>query len=301
MKELIFYNHFNNGDIHLSRGFIKVLTEKMNLLGVKCFYAHKNNLALLKDINVTPAPHLLPNLSTDPIFIGDKNSDQVFLNTWYAADKFSAMNRYGLSFDCLYSIFNHFTKNILEMDLSEIRSNPMDFFPDINFSMYDINNIDSWATKNINVRKVFISNGPTLSGQGSAVNFTPVLNYLAKKYKDIMFITTSYDPALQGCSNVINSVDIIGRAGFDLNENAYLSTKCNLILGKSSGPFTFSFIKKNLFEIGQTFISFSNLSYPHKFWLSEMFAPTIEYKSKIINQDVADINYAARLIEENIP
>ena len=42
----------------------------------------------------------------------------------------------------------------------------------------------------------------------------------------------------------------------DLNEISYLSTFCDVIIGKESGPFAFCTIKDNLMNENKTFINF---------------------------------------------
>jgi len=47
--ELIFYNNYHNGDIHLSRNFVKDIIKKTNY--DKYSYIHNNSSTILKDIN----------------------------------------------------------------------------------------------------------------------------------------------------------------------------------------------------------------------------------------------------------
>jgi hypothetical protein len=48
--------------------------------------------------------------------------------------------------------------------------------------------------------------------------------------------------------------DIIQQEGCDLNEISYLSTFCNMIIGRGSGPQTFSITKRNLNDPDKIFV-----------------------------------------------
>jgi hypothetical protein len=50
--------------------------------------------------------------------------------------------------------------------------------------------------------------------------------------------------------------DIIKVENSDLNEISYLSTFCDIIVGRSSGPFTFSNVKENIFDGNKAFLCF---------------------------------------------
>lgn len=295
---IVFYNNFHLGDIHLSRSLVKRISSFFKNEH-NFFYAHKNHKDLLKDIQfVTYLSGVINICPIEPSsFI---KNHELYFNTWYAANKFEYMNKYGLSFDCLYHLFDDVCQKELNIKLSEISSNILDFFPDIDFYYFEKSKIDQWCIDNPQ-RKVFISNGAVLSGQASNFSMAPVINSLATNYPDILFIITNHDGTLNNLSNIIESKKIIHKNDFDLNENAYLSTKCNLIVGRSSGAFTFAFNKTNLFGVGQTFISFSNLNYNKKFWLGDSFADHLEYKSKIISHNTSNINEVYRIIQENLP
>ena len=49
-KKLIFYNNFHNGDIHVSRDFVKDIVSKINFS--EAIYYHENSYTILKDIEV---------------------------------------------------------------------------------------------------------------------------------------------------------------------------------------------------------------------------------------------------------
>jgi hypothetical protein len=58
--------------------------------------------------------------------------------------------------------------------------------------------------------------------------------------------------------NVVFTNDIIKSNECDLNEISYLSTFCDIIVGRNSGPFCFASTKNNLKDPNKTFYAFGN-------------------------------------------
>jgi hypothetical protein len=61
--------------------------------------------------------------------------------------------------------------------------------------------------------------------------------HLSRKYEDYDFFITSDENVV--LPNVFYVKDVHKQSGKDLNINAYLATYCDIIVGRSSGPFTF--------------------------------------------------------------
>jgi hypothetical protein len=81
-----------------------------------------------------------------------------------------------------------------------------------------------------------------------------VIEYIASKYPNYLAITThKIDSSLE---NIKYSGDIIQNEGQDLYEISHLSEFCDLIVGRSSGPFTFTNTKKNFFDPSKKFLCF---------------------------------------------
>jgi hypothetical protein len=263
-------------------------------------YYHKNDNNLLADIDDTEHIKTIDLHEHNGVVIRD---GAIFINTWYAQKQFHYMNRYGITFDCLYSIFDDACKTYFDFSLSEIEPDPSKWFPTINFSKFDI----SHAKQKLDICKeqlVLVSNGNALSGQAENFSMLPAICNLAKKYHGIVFILTNRESNFNHhqYDNIFYSSDLIKKNGFDLNENAFISTYCKTIIGRASGAQTFSMIQENLFDHPKNFICFSNLGQPKEnaFWLSELFKDKIQYKSKIIVSNITDSSSVENLIESNI-
>jgi hypothetical protein len=72
-----------------------------------------------------------------------------------------------------------------------------------------------------------------------------------------IFICTTRDRWDSELNNIVFTDDIFQQE-CDINEIAYLSTKCTLIVGKNSGPYMFTHIKENIIDSSKIFISLSH-------------------------------------------
>lgn len=257
INNIVFVNYFHNGDIHFSRSFVKYTANLFNKKGYNCRYFHKNSPSLLNDINIKH--DLICSLNSEKI-LSKQIGDTIYLSTWYGVESFRFMNTYGgTTFNCLYHIFeDHISKYIPEYLEQYQNEDKKLFFPEIDYSKFSINNIKSWILKDFR-KKILISNGNTLSGQSENVNMDELIDTLSSKFPDILFIPTNATKIVK--DNVIKSSEIIGPVigNCDLNEVSFLSTFCDIIIGKCSGTYSFSMTRYNMFERDCTFVAFSNL------------------------------------------
>ena len=279
MKKLIFYNHFHCGDLHVSRSFINDIKSRKK---IDMMYYHQNDFEILKDIKIEQCN----KLNND--FIKDKNLYEIdnilYFNTWYYSVQ-ESYKKYGCSLKTLYINFSYLYEKIgLELlDMSN-------YIPEINFSEYNISNVDLFFKNNKFSKYVFVSNGNVLSGQSKNFDFDPIIDILSDKYKNILFLMSNKSNIKK--SNVIQTRDIINKSGNDLNENSYISTFCDLIIGRSSGSFTFSIIKENIFNNKLKYIDISNID--PKFGLdncisNDKFIEIKDYDMNIILNKIQNI------------
>jgi hypothetical protein len=97
-----------------------------------------------------------------------------------------------------------------------------------------------------------------MSGQAPAVDFDAITLSLADTFPQITFLLTNPGTIkiqknnVFYCDEIINSPIKIN----DLNEISYISTRCKLIVGRSSGPYSFSITEKNV--PGKKFVCICN-------------------------------------------
>ena len=79
----------------------------------------------------------------------------------------------------------------------------------------------------------------------------------SETHKDVTFLITNKTNI--NADNVFYTGDVIGDVGgCDLNEIGYISSVCDVIVGRSSGPFTFAQNKITLDDSSKTFVSFTD-------------------------------------------
>jgi hypothetical protein len=136
-----------------------------------------------------------------------------------------------------------------------------EYIPTINYSQYEIGGIKVRQSKNI-----MVCNGDVMSGQAKNFNINQVVLDLAKKHKDCDFyVTQSIDTDMPNIidANAMTKVSSKARASTDssrsnLNELSFLSTMCDVIVGRGSGPFCFTTVKENLHNPNKTLMCFGN-------------------------------------------
>ena len=252
--KICFYNNHNNGDIHYTREFIKDI---MDLLPLNEYYfCHNRSKRLIMDLKIDQILNnpVLNNSShiNSSIF---KIDDILYINTWVGQGnyKYIVKCRNSCSLYSFYELFNDIY-SFLNIQIKDISY----YIPDISYGIYDINNIDSFMENNY-AHKILISNGDVKSGQSSNFDFNPIIYNIAEEYKNIQFILTDKKNQIVK-DNIFYTGDIIkSDKDSDLNEISYISTFCDIIIGRSSGPYTFSVVKKNLLNSEKIFIGFTNL------------------------------------------
>jgi hypothetical protein len=234
---------------------------------------------VLKDMNVTYVPLPSPLSHKNHIIVND---DIVFINTWVGAYFDMGLkhtNECTLRF--LYEIYRGIYHTVSDLFDVQIKLESIDkYFPLCNYSKLDVCNIDNWLNQNTQ-KKVLISNGPCHSGQcdfnGDMVE---IINLMAEQRKDLIFIVTQ--KIKNDHDNVVCTSDITKIADFDLNEISYLSTHCDIIIGRNSGPLCFCSTKENLNDPKKTFFSFGTRE-------TDCLTYGIKTQSKQIFQKYTDI------------
>lgn len=255
MNKLIFYNNHNNGDIHYVREFIKDIINKTSF--DEYHFLHMRNPKILGDIQ---------NLNNGPLneFCRMNSHFHVINNDTYVNTHLEGLHdiMYEKIKDVDLPVFYNYFINIYNKLKIKIESNRDFYVPDIDYSCFKINKIDEYISKNSNI-KILISNGNVQSNQSPNFDFVNIIEDLSNEYPDIHFILTDKKDILKK-DNVLYTSDIINEL-FDLNEISYLSTFCQMIIGRSSGPYCFTQVKQNLNNSDKIYIFIGN-NYSDGIW-----------------------------------
>ena len=305
-RKIVFFNNLHNGDLNFSRGFVNYIVKNFKY---EFEYHHIKDKNILKDLDVKFINEdFLKEYNHARFFTKD---NVLYLNTWIGAENHNYMFKYGLTFDCIYKIFNDTMKECLDTSLDGI--DPSKLFPAINFSKFNISNVDKWILDHKNSKKVYISNGYVESCQCDNSNWNSLIIYFANKHKDIDFLISNKIEPLINLKNVFYTGDIINSSCCDLNENGYISTFCDLIIGRASGAGEFARNTTNLFERNCNIITFSNMQtsigrdlavheaeIDDQFVLGEFFRNKIQFSSNCINYKNHNIDFAMSILEDYI-
>lgn len=232
-KTILFQNELHNGDIHMSRSYVMDL---MSILGENnYYYHHRNNPRILIDIeglNTVSNPEEL------------HQSPDLIISTWIGQFSFDSQGNWigpfgGCNFVNYYNVMRGVYQSIGVLD----RMKPIDFYyPRIDYSKFKIQGIDKYFSGQ-NRTHILVCNNHVNSGQAHG-SMASLVHHLSSTFPDHVFVLSNRlpdedDVCLENviyASNIINDPSI----SFDMNEISYIAKNCIAIIGRSSGPYSFS-------------------------------------------------------------
>jgi len=287
IENLVFYNHWQNGDIHVSREFVKLIVKSIKANNY-LYLTHKSP-ELLKDIPEINVENVgIEYLDNDSPFMWNLHTRTLCLNTWYGVSP-NFKNTASCTIDTLFSLFSAHIKKTLNVTLNPMKIK--EFVPSVNYGYFDISNINDYVENNRR-KKVLVCNGAVVSKQAKNFSFNNIITKMALDFQNVDFIMTEKFHC--SVDNIKFTDSIIQKSGNDLNEISYLSTFCDLIVGRSSGPYIYAMVKENLFNPNKTFLCFSD-DEEIAYWSNdrEMF----DCKT-VWSNDYSEDNVAAKIIEQ---
>jgi len=236
-----FYNNFNNGDIHFSRTLISLI--KDNYPNCEYNFLHKNKKGLLKDL-----PYI-NEIDLDDKCVQNKSvtfyDDTIYINTWYGQNDCSFFRQGG---GCTLTTANAIVHHIFWQLNKTITFNEENLYPTIDFNQITLPEVKVGF-------KVLICNNNSLSGQANNINLDQMIDVVSDLYPEIIFYVT--DKINVNKNNIIFTSDVTNVLP-DLLEISYISTKCNIIIGRGSGPYSFSILLQNVKDETKTFLGLCN-------------------------------------------
>lgn len=245
LNSVTFFNNCNNGDVHVSRTFVRDLTSKV--IAREYRYAHKNSPRLLLD---QPWLKIIPPQDYPDVEVA-RTGDDVIINTWYGCMG-GRFNIHWCHFDSLWNLFRAAYDHLL----LPMPQNKVDFLPKIDYSAFYLEGVNRFFHMRGKKPSILVVNSACHSNQATNFDMSPAIAELSRRYPTYDFLVTDRCPATG--PNIFYTPDIIGLQGSDLNENSYISTKCKMIIGRSTGAFTFSLTKDNLLDPNKIFVGISN-------------------------------------------
>jgi hypothetical protein len=291
-QRIVFFSHWNNGDVYLTRPLVRFLMKA--LPGRKFSYAHTCAPDMLADIDgleYDPSP--LARLPNQPRWGIDAPSSTVYINMWVGqiGTYYVFLPQFGGSHSIalVQYVFAEQMRDLFYLDAPPVTQ----CIPVVDYKRFFIGEIDKFVAQDRR-RKILISNGKVLSGQAQNFDFTPIVDHLSRKFPDLLFIPTA--PMNLPRPNVIQSADIIKKGRPDLNETGYLSMFCDVIVGRSSGPYTFSVNPHNL-SLPKKFVCFCNRQGEATYGLDD---PIFNAKCSFTYSNNYDPASMIRIIEQSL-
>lgn len=258
IKRVAFYNKAHVGDLHLTRQYVKMFPKWFP--AYEFIYLHSYSPDILKDIEIpivkpsdVPGFEALPHEGSG---VYNKDSETIFLNTWvYSCGNFEFCTfQSGEKLMELY--FNWLVKN--EKDKTIVPDFPFPkLLPSIDYRKagVDVEKILQYFQQQ-KVASIFLCNNYSRNNQAYSDN----LNFFALKLANIfdvnICLTNKVIPILSH-SKIVYIEEIFNLQGFSLNSLSYFSTYCPVIIGRGSGPFTFSEVIDNLDKV------WISMTFPH--------------------------------------
>lgn len=256
ISNVVFYNHWHNGDLFLPKAYIVRLIDIFRNHGISNFsYAHKNSHRLFLDLEIEHIPLLqkdIPVTEGNTIFIFEKT---LYINTWvgvYRAFFRSTQEHSTLeTITTIWSSIYYTLQMLLEIPIFTSfheKFIPINGIPTTNWDKYEKELVEDFTLDKENM--ILFCNGPNKSLQTyySGINLMKdTIQSLAEKHKNYNFICTHKFELEKSLSNIFFTDDILKPIkGGDINEIAYISTFCEIIIGKNSGPYMYCHVKDNI-------------------------------------------------------
>ena len=314
MAKIIFFNHYHRGDILTSREFVRqVKTELQD--DVEFSYMHFNHSKLTRDLDIPKIGEPSELDSRVPFY---QDGEDLYVNTWIGClwDNFCKygginMNSLWHQWEFLFKTINAaFSTNITLKEEKEF------YLPSIDYSRYSLDSVNRYLENSTNA-KILICNGAPKSGQSFADNMESFIHEAARAYPTVDFISTEKFatdmPNVLFTDNIIKDTEIENQRApwedrennfCDLYEISYLSTKCDAIVGKNSGPFVFCETKENYMNPKKRFLSY-NVSWGEAFQTgqtkpTETMSNGLDLKCDYKIVPISDIHNLAELDRTNI-
>lgn len=243
-SSIVFFSTAHNGDVFYSKEYVRFFAQQ---LGVKAYYSHFRCPSIVGDLRI---PHMRVNttrLHKESLHL---ENGVLYINTWIAQDNSKWNKETGCT---LKNNHRMYTDHAARLGLSVSLPEEHRFIPDVDWKYYGVDGFSLTTDRN-----VMVSNGPALSGQTVNWDMAPVIIALAKKHPSSTFYVTHPFPT--DLNNIIDANKFFdyGGAKSNLNELSKLSTYCDIIVGRPSGPYCFTHIKENLFDENKSFVVSSN-------------------------------------------
>ena len=235
--KICFYNEGHIGDLLLNLPFIKLLIDKYP---DNEYYQYRYGTgtifhdSLIKGVGGLSYTEKIEGDIKIPTWMCNKEYAE-----WVAADDYPLVDHFSVQEFYWEKIYK---KHGFDIDI------PADLGINYNF-LLDAQSkklIEAFSTTK--KKKVLIFNQQTRSGQSDNQDYRSYLVRVANIFSDCEFLYTNaeeIDKKLILDNNLFYTPDIFGKHDCDIIHNAYLSLYCDIIVGRSNGPYMYAAMHNN--------------------------------------------------------
>lgn len=252
INKLIFFNHYRNGDCFINRQYVRDIIDQLKIDQV--YYAHDNHPSITKDLPVIHKPTQSLNSQVHQgVKIGyDPGENALYINTWVGV---TVPRYFNWGQHANFVILNDIWQEYYQ-DLNLVfKGDHGHYLPEFDFEHFDLTLCNQWLDQIDRKPFTLICNGKQQSEQSDLGNMQNVLPSLVDMYPDHVFLVC--DKLNFQHPNVFYTDNIFQSTVGNLPYIAYLSQFANLVVGKNSGPFSFSHLSTNLNDHTKTLLCFS--------------------------------------------
>jgi hypothetical protein len=274
--KITFFNQYHNGDCFVGKGWVRNIMNQ--LPDVDFYYAHANNPDIIKDLDCEYLPieaiGPVPNMTR----LAKDEHGNLYINTWCGAfqgelfgyDEHSNYIRQHI----MYGMYCNMIEQASGLKVQQ-SNNPHDYLPFIDFSYYNTAPADQFVASLGGKDLIVVCNGGAMSGQSNMGNMKNIIDVLTQRFPEKMFVVTEAIDIRR--NNLYTTGEIFNQAS-DLNEIAYLTKFAKMVIGKNSGPYSFSLFDDNMNDANKTFFCFgkkltdcmnAGLEFPARFKFSD--------------------------------
>lgn len=255
IDQIVFFNHWRHGDSFVNKAYVKQIIDSFPEL--KFSYAHQFHPSIVADLKCQHRTlEQLPEGLTWHHPMGTEfGSKTMYINTWpgnFRGRFFGEHPTLPAINHVWNEIFNHLDLPLLG-DYSS-------YLPFIDFDCYDLDRARFYLTiRHIPDRPMILfCNGPVKSSQSDVTEMTVMIDRLSALFPGYEFLTT-YPTGLDK-ANLTCTDDVFETDTGNINQIAYLSQFATLVIGKNSGPFTYSQHRANLINYKKKFLCYGKSS-----------------------------------------
>lgn len=258
---IILFNHFHRGDLFTHKEFARHLKQQMPDSNFE--YWHYNHPKVNLDLKI-PLTNIPNKLDNKVKFY--EQGEVIAINTWIGVWDEIFTKHGGVNLQSLYESWSEIFNKMGVI----LHTDPERYLPDVDYNFFNLTKVNNFLNSNSR-KKILVCNGKPMSNQSFDSDMSGVIHRFAYLHKDIDFICTK--KIKTDMLNILCTDDIIQDSEqyftgvnpywfdrpvntCDLNEISYLSTKCDAIIGKNSGPFVFCETARNLKDPNKVIVSF---------------------------------------------